>query len=342
VVKAPVFALWHLAEHLTSPVQEQIFLPLGLATAVAGGFFALSERDGKRILGFSSIAQMGFIVAAFSSGSSLGRTAALLSIVAHSLYKGLLFLTVGDVLHRTGSRDVEGRRGLQRLFPYHALLYTVGALGLIGAPLFAGYGPKKLVSEALSGHPLSVLILPAGILASAAVLRIGRMFTGGKAPGRRPSQRPAADGEAARADLAAAAGATVDAATDVEAAAAATRSRSAAFAAGSLILAAAVTAMGVLHHAIVPLASSLVEGTPVTVGPLLPERLTALGGISAAGAIETAASIAAAVLLMTARDTAPGRAAALRVSAARTGLNGSLRLLTAGFLVLFFYTIAVL
>jgi multicomponent Na+:H+ antiporter subunit D len=183
VVTAPVLALLHIDALSPYPHMEGLLIPLGLVTAAAGSLLALLEHDAKRLLAFFTISHMGLVVAAFAVDTAGAETAVLYGVTGHALYKGLLFLTVGEVTHREGCRDIRRLRGIQRLYPLYGLLFLIGALGHLGLPPFAGFEGKKLISEALAAHPLSPLITIAGFFGAAALLRLALIFTGKKGPG---------------------------------------------------------------------------------------------------------------------------------------------------------------
>jgi formate hydrogenlyase subunit 3/multisubunit Na+/H+ antiporter MnhD subunit len=142
---------------------------------------AVTQSDAKRILAYSSVGQMGFILAVFSFGGTLGKTATLFYILIHALSKALLFLSVGYVSHHAGSRDVYSLRGMQRRFPLTAVWYWIAAFTLMGIPLSGGYYAKLLVSTTLYSYPGAWLLNIAGAATAIALFKLGRIFTGPRA-----------------------------------------------------------------------------------------------------------------------------------------------------------------
>lgn len=178
VIKAPMLTLWRIFDYLSFPGLMDLLIWLGAIGALWGVFAAMVQKDAKILLGYHSVSQMGYIVAAFGFGGHIGRSAALFYIIAHALFKSLLFLTVGHVTSRSGSRDVYKLRGLFRFFPSHALLYMVAAAAISGLPLLAGYTGKLLISDALHSHPAYYLLLAAGVGTAASFTKLSLIFFG--------------------------------------------------------------------------------------------------------------------------------------------------------------------
>lgn len=130
-------------------------IALGVVGMALGVAMALLQVEAKRLLAYSSVSQMGFILVGIGSaaylaeGGAVGWLGALLHIVSHALLKGLLFLAVGGLVAATGSGDLRHWGGLARRMPISAALLTVGALGLAGFPGLAGFVSKSLLHHAL-------------------------------------------------------------------------------------------------------------------------------------------------------------------------------------------------
>lgn len=103
IIKAPVFALCHFTEYISLSDGSDFIIWIGAASALTGGIGAVLQTDAKRVLGYSSVANMGYIIAAIGMGGAFGKTAVLFSILAHAFSKGLLFLIVGETTQRIGS-----------------------------------------------------------------------------------------------------------------------------------------------------------------------------------------------------------------------------------------------
>jgi multicomponent Na+:H+ antiporter subunit A len=121
---------------------------VGLTTLVLGSTLALRQRDLKAVLAYSTISQLGLIVALFGWGTSLAVTAATFHILNHSVFKAALFMGVGIVDHEAHTRNVDRLGGLARLMPYTAAVMGLGALGLAGIPPFNGFISKEMFFDA--------------------------------------------------------------------------------------------------------------------------------------------------------------------------------------------------
>ena len=149
-VKMGIYGLLRLAPSPSPPL-----MAAGVIMALLGAFHAPLQSDAKRLLAYSTLGQLGFIVAALAAGTASGRAAALFHVVAHALSKGLLFLSVGSLERTYGTRDLDelGRGGKDH--PLLLALVLLGALSLAGAPLTAGAWGKGLIKTALIGWPLA-------------------------------------------------------------------------------------------------------------------------------------------------------------------------------------------
>jgi formate hydrogenlyase subunit 3/multisubunit Na+/H+ antiporter MnhD subunit len=129
---------------------------LGILTMAAGVVMALGQRDAKRMLAYHSISQMGFILVGLGAGAVLGTEGAigaaggLMHALNHALFKSCLFLGIGAVAWRAGTRDMYALGGLWRRMPVTFVLMLVAAAGISGLPLFNGFISKCLVHHALA------------------------------------------------------------------------------------------------------------------------------------------------------------------------------------------------
>ncbi len=134
-------------------------LTLGLLTALYGVIFAAVQSDMKRLLAWSSIENIGVIVAAFGltlifytdgkgALAALTMTALLYHALNHAFFKGLLFIGTGSVLHATGSRHMGHLGGLMRFMPWTAWLTLIGALAIAGLPPLNGFVSEWLLLQA--------------------------------------------------------------------------------------------------------------------------------------------------------------------------------------------------
>ena len=111
----------------------------GVATMVFGGAMALMQNDIKKVLAYSSISSMGYIMFGIGSESVLGISGAIMLYVSHGLGKALLFMMAGSVILQTGSRNMNNLGGLGGKMPYTAVLTMIGALTIMGVPITSGF-----------------------------------------------------------------------------------------------------------------------------------------------------------------------------------------------------------
>ena len=122
---------------------------LGILTLLIGELSAFSQNNIKRILAYSSIGQIGFILFAISTGTNQGITGGLFQIATHTFSKSLLFLATGYMIVRTGSMEISSLKGLGKKMPLTSLSFTIGAFSLIGFPPFMGFPSKFLIIKAV-------------------------------------------------------------------------------------------------------------------------------------------------------------------------------------------------
>jgi len=121
---------------------------IGAITLVIGALNGIIENDFKRIVAYSTISQLGYIVMAAGLTTSLGTTASLFHMISHALYCGLLFLCAGAVLYSTGKHDINEMGGLYRHMPITAVCCLIGILSLSTVPLFSDFASKYLIFNA--------------------------------------------------------------------------------------------------------------------------------------------------------------------------------------------------
>ncbi len=165
----------NLAEHT---LQFSWFLmPLAALAIVAGSILAVREQHLKRLLAYSSIAQIGYIMLAASLVSETGITAGVLHIFNHALAKGSLFLAVACLALRVASMQLSDLAGAARAMPWTMAAFVVAALSLIGVPGTAGFISKwYLITAALDagapGFALVAVIVLGSLMAVVYVWRV--------------------------------------------------------------------------------------------------------------------------------------------------------------------------
>ena len=109
---------------------------------------ALAQHDFKRLLAFHSISQIGYVLTAAGLCTALGISAGLYHAMNHTLFKGLLFLAAGAVLHETGTTNLDELGGLSKKMPHTTVLFLIGAASISGIPPFNGFASKWMVYQA--------------------------------------------------------------------------------------------------------------------------------------------------------------------------------------------------
>jgi multicomponent Na+:H+ antiporter subunit D len=152
-----------------------LLLPLALVAVFSTSVVAVFQHDVKRMLAYSSVAQIGYMILGVSLVSVTGLTGTLLHLFNHALMKGALFLALGAVFYRVGSVQIERMQGLARQMPWTMAAFVGGGLSLIGVPLTVGFVSKwYLILGAIERGwwPVVALILVSSLIAVVYVWRV--------------------------------------------------------------------------------------------------------------------------------------------------------------------------
>ncbi|HEA46844.1 MAG TPA: NADH/ubiquinone/plastoquinone (complex I) [bacterium] len=122
-----------------------ILMVLGIISMVAGALLALGQRDFKRLLAYSSISQIGYIVFAFGLGTPLGFLGGLFHLLNHATFKSLLFLNSGAIVYATENRDLEKMGGLLERMPVTGTTATIASMSIAGVPPLSGFWSKLII-----------------------------------------------------------------------------------------------------------------------------------------------------------------------------------------------------
>ena len=144
----------------------QVLFVLGLIGMIMASVRAFQEQSTKRMLGFSSAAQVAYIFMGVGLGSVVGLVAAVYQILAHTVTKPLLFTSAGMLIRSAhGAKDLNALRGTARKNPLAGVAFTVGGLSMCGLPLLAGFAAKYYLALAAMDDPgkmLAALLVLAG------------------------------------------------------------------------------------------------------------------------------------------------------------------------------------
>jgi multicomponent Na+:H+ antiporter subunit D len=127
---------------------DMVLMPLSMVAILAMSMVAIYQSNVKRLLAFSSVAQIGYMVLGISFGSVLGVTAGILHLFNHALMKGALFMAMGCIMYRIGSVRIEKMTGLGKTMPWTMAAFVLAGLSLIGVPLTVGFVSKWYLVQA--------------------------------------------------------------------------------------------------------------------------------------------------------------------------------------------------
>ena len=143
---------------------------IGAFTALLAATLACVQHDIKRVLAYSTVSQLGYMMTAIGAGFA---GAGFLHLLTHGVFKALLFLAAGAVIHAIGSNDIFGMGGLARRMPQTVAVFLIGTLSLAGIPFFAGFFSKE---EILGAAWVGGLTVPFVMLVLTALLTAFYMF----------------------------------------------------------------------------------------------------------------------------------------------------------------------
>jgi len=155
----------------------------GLISEIYGALMSLAEKDIKRIIAYSSVSQMGYILFGLGSLTEQGMLGSIMHVVYHAIVKALLFMAVGIIIATTGERQIEKLGGLGKVLPITTVCAAIGVLGISGMPPLGIFNSEWLIFSGGFGtsHPtiLTILTLIGSIFTVIYALRFfGKIFLG--------------------------------------------------------------------------------------------------------------------------------------------------------------------
>jgi multicomponent Na+:H+ antiporter subunit D len=145
---------------------------IGIVSAVLGAVLALAQNDLKRLLAWDTVSQMGVLLIGFASATTYGVAGAAYHLINHGLFKALLFLCAGAIVHATGTTKLSDMGGLVRSRPLTTAAFTLGVLAIAGVPPMNGYASLGLIHEGVRHEPVVyTLALLAQVITVAALSR---------------------------------------------------------------------------------------------------------------------------------------------------------------------------
>jgi proton-translocating NADH-quinone oxidoreductase chain N len=160
----------------SGPVNNCLLL-VGIISILVGALAALAQNDFKKMLAYSSISQVGYIILGLGCGTSLGIVAAVFHLFNHSIFKSLLFVNSAAVEQQTGTTDINKMGGLEAKMPYSNVTSLIAVLSAAGVPPLAGFWSKLLIIIALwqcNHRGYAIVAILASIITLAYLLSIQR------------------------------------------------------------------------------------------------------------------------------------------------------------------------
>lgn len=205
MIKMGIYGILRIFVYLGHPCEwwGWLLIGMGALSAVMGVLFALAQHDLKRLLAYSTVENAGIILIGMGMGvlgiavksplmAVAGFAGALLHVINHSLFKGLLFLCAGSVLHGTGTVEIDSLGGLHKRMPWTSFAFLTGAVSICGLPPFNGFISEFLIyfgaffslssmngANVFSSSAVIISLALAGGLALACFTKaFGMIFTG--------------------------------------------------------------------------------------------------------------------------------------------------------------------
>ncbi|QSB05705.1 DUF4040 family protein [Natronoglycomyces albus] len=173
MVKAGIYLLMRFSGVLGDvAIWNILLISCGLLTAILGAVLAMRRWDLKELMAYSTVSQLGFLVAAIGIGTETALIAAAIHTLAHALFKSTLFMFVGIIDHQAGTRDIRQLSGLRHTMPISAITVSLAALSMAGVPPLLGFISKENLFAAFLEAPGAPWLGPivGGLAMSAAIL----------------------------------------------------------------------------------------------------------------------------------------------------------------------------
>ena len=140
-----------------------IIMILGICAMLYGSVMAIMQRKLKKIIAYSSVAQIGYIFMGIGLGSSIGLIASIFHIIAHGVTKACLFLCAGEIIMQSGHKEIKAMKGIGKSLPITMGLFTICGLSMIGIPLLIGFSSKWLFALAIVRSEMTWIIIALSI-----------------------------------------------------------------------------------------------------------------------------------------------------------------------------------
>jgi multicomponent Na+:H+ antiporter subunit A len=185
MVKAGIYLVARLAPGFSEiPGWHEVITGLGVFTMLLGGWNALKQHDLKLVLAYGTVSQLGFLVIVVGYGTRDAALAGIALLLAHAMFKSTLFLAVGIIDHRTGTRDLRKLSGLGREAPVLTIISALAVASMVGLPPTLGFVAKEavftsLLEDAATGEPFGWIALVGVALGSVLTVAYSARFLWG-------------------------------------------------------------------------------------------------------------------------------------------------------------------
>jgi len=178
MVKAGIYLLARLNPVLGGTMEWHTIIPLvGGATMLLGAFLALTQRDIKAILAYTTISALGTLMLLIGIDTELSIKAALIFLIVHAFYKGTLFMVAGSIDKQTGTRDIDKLGNLYKSMPITTVVAVLALLSMAGLPPMLGFVSKEIIYNAKIQAPhISDFVLIFGVLANVLMVWVSLFF----------------------------------------------------------------------------------------------------------------------------------------------------------------------
>ena len=187
MIKTGIYGLFRVLTFVGPPPAwwGWLLIGIGLSSGVLGVLFALAQHDLKRLLAYHSVENIGIIALGMGAGllgvsygspslAVLGLSGALLHVLNHAMFKGLLFLGAGAVLHATGTREIDQLGGLLKRMPWTGIAFLTGAVAISGLPPLCGFVSEFLIYlgafRGVTSLPAAPTVALLGVIAGLALI----------------------------------------------------------------------------------------------------------------------------------------------------------------------------
>lgn len=173
-----------------------LLLPFAVVAFLLGSTVAIFQTDLKRLLAWSSVAQIGYMAAGIGLGGVEGLTAGIVHLFNHAVTKAALFMAAGAIFLRIGSMHIDRLAGIGRTMPFTTLAFVLAGLSLIGVPTTAGFISKwylilAAMQHGTAGYAITAMIVASSLLAVIYVWRVVEVaYFRDPAPGREVTEAP--------------------------------------------------------------------------------------------------------------------------------------------------------